>query len=456
MTRIAHGLPLVPLLGASIAFAQPAPPPPAGDQPQPPTEPPPPTTTPPAPTTMSDAAPRTANTELHGFVQGNYALRATNPDCPADFDCAVMRAEERLELKLDLASSDGRVGALGRIDLFHDALRNEAAVDARELSANVDLGWFSARFGRQVVTWGLGDLVFINDVFPKDFVAFLTGAPLEYLKLGSDALRLGLYPRFVNAEVMVIPIFQPDRVPSGSPVVFFDPLPAITNRVVEKPSVDYENMQLAGRVYRSLGRYELGLYASRGFYGTPAARPDDLIAPTQLVLFYPRLVTYGASFQGPLLTGVVSLEGGYYDSRDDWSGTNPAIENSQARGLVAYQVQPWEDVSLSAQYYVEAMMEHDAYVSSLPPGFPRRDRFRHVASLRIRQLLRNQTLQLGLFVMGSPSDEDIYVNPSVHYQVADELWAEVGGNVFWGKKTYTFFGQFEDNTHVYATVRYGF
>jgi hypothetical protein len=157
-----------------------------------------------------------------------------------------------------------------------------------------------------------------------------------------------------------------------------------------------------------------------------------------------------------LLDGVVSLEGGYYDSRDDRSGTNPAIENSQARGLVAYQIQPREDASLSAQYYVEAMMAHDAYVSSLPPGFPRRDRFRHVTSVRLRQFLLHQTLQLGVFVMASPSDEDIYVNPSVRYQVADELWAEVGGNVFWGKKNYTFFGQFEDNTHVYATVRYGF
>jgi hypothetical protein len=395
-------------------------------------------------------------TELHGFVQGNYALRATAPDCPADFDCSVMRADERLELKLDLASSDGRVGALGRIDFFHDALRDQAGVDARELSTNVDLGWFSARLGRQVVTWGLGDLVFINDVFPKDWVAFLTGAPLEYLKLGSDALRLGLYPSFVNAEVMVIPIFQPDHVPSGSPLFFFDPMPAIANRVVERPSVDYKNMQVAARMYRSLGRYELGLYSSRGFYGTPAARPDDPIVPTQLVFFYPRLVTYGASFQGPLLTGVVSLEGGYYDSRDDRPGTNPAIENSQARGLVAYQIQPWEDASLSAQYYVEAMMEHDAYMSSLPPGFPRRGRFRHLTSVRIRQLLLHQTLQLGFFVMASPSDEDIYVNPSVRYQVADELWAEVGGNVFWGKKNYTFFGQFEDDTHVYATVRYGF
>lgn len=397
-----------------------------------------------------------ADGPFHGFVQGNYALRSVDVDCPAGFDCAVMRAEERLELKLDLASSDGRVGAFGRVDFLYDTLRNASAADVRELSTNINLGPVSARIGRQVVTWGLGDLVFINDVFPKDWVAFLTGAPLEYLKLGSDALRLGLYPSFANAELMVIPVFQPDRVPSGSPLFYFDPMPTITSRVIEAPPIDYKSMQLAGRIYRSLGRYELAVYFSRGFYGMPTARPDDPVAPTQLVLFYPRLATYGASFQGPLLDGLLSLEGGYYDSVDDRSGTNPAIENSQARGLAAYQLQPWDDGSVSVQYYVEAMMHHGAYLSSLPPGLPARDQFRHLVSMRFRQQMLNQTLQLGLFVMGSPSDEDVYVNPSIRYQVADELWTELGANILWGRRNWTYFGQFEDDSHIYATVRYGF
>jgi hypothetical protein len=405
---------------------------------------------------LQDASGVRAETPLHGFVQGNYALRATDPGCPPGFDCAVMRAEERLQLELELASSDGRVGALGRVDLLHDALVDDAQVDVRELSTNVDLGSFSARLGRQVVTWGLGELLFINDVFPKDWVAFLTGAPLEYLKLGSDGLRMGYYPRVLNAEVVVIPVFQPDSVPSGSPLFYYDPMPALTDRVTEEPAVTYDNMQLAARAYRSLGRFEVALYASRGFWGTPGAAPDDPAAPAQLVFFHPRLVTWGASFQGPVLAGVLSLEGGYYDSRDDRCGTDPSIENSQARGLVAYQLQPWNEASLAFQYYVEAMSDHDAYVASLPPGLPARDELRHVASVRVRQFLLHQTLQLGLFVMGSPSDEDAYLNPSVRYQVTDELWAEVGGNVFTGTQNHTYFGQFEDDSHVYVTVRYAF
>ncbi|MBI4501530.1 MAG: hypothetical protein HY700_10245 [Gemmatimonadetes bacterium] len=405
---------------------------------------------------LASATSARGQTPLHGFVQGSYALRAVDADCPATFDCAVMRAEERLQVKIEQASRDGRAGALARLDLFHDALRAQADVEVRELSADVNLGRFSARLGRQVVTWGLGELLFVNDVFSKDWVAFLTGAPLEYLKLGSDALRLGIYPPFANAEVVVSPVFQPDRVPSGSPLFFFDPMSALTNRTTERPAVELDNMPVAGRLYRSFGRFEAALYASRGFYGTPGARPDNPAAPGQLILFHPRLATYGASLQGPALGGVLSFEGGYYESLQDRPGTDPSIENSQARGLLAYQLQPWTDGSLSVQYYVEAMMKHDAYRASLPPGLPARDRYRHVASFRLRQLGLHQTLQLGLFALLSPSDQDLYLNPSVRYQVTDELWAEVGGNVFSGKEPHTFFGQFEKNSHVYVTVRYAF
>jgi hypothetical protein len=397
-----------------------------------------------------------AQAEFHGYVQGNYTFRTADPDCPPGYDCAVMRADDRMQLTLDLASADGRTGAFARVDLFYDGLGDSSGVDAREILADINLGFLSARLGRQVITWGLGDLLFINDVFPKDWVAFLTGAPLEYLKLGSDALLVGAYSSSLNAEVVVIPVFQPDEVPSGSPLFFYDPAPTLTDWTVEKPPVEYQNIQTAGRAYRSFGRYEAALYASHGFYGTPAARPDDPSAPTSLIFFYPRLLTCGFTFQGPLASGVLSFEGGYYDSLDDPSGTDPYIVNSQVRGLAAYQMQPWAEASLSFQYYVEAMQDYAAYLDALPPGLAESDELRQVVTVRLRQFLLHQTMTTGFFALGSPSDEDLYVNPFVRYQLTDELWTEVGGNFFSGKEAATAYGQFEDNSNVYLTARYGF
>ena len=102
------------------------------------------------------------------------------------------------------------------------------------------------------------------------------------------------------------------------------------------------------------------------------------------------------------------------------------------------------------------MRQPDAYLRTLPSGLPARDQLRQVTSIRITQLRRHQTLRLNLFVMGSPTDRDAYVNPSVRYNVTDELWLETGVNVFWGQERHTFFGQFQQNSGVFLVARYEF
>jgi len=44
----------------------------------------------------------------------------------------------------------------------------------------------------------------------------------------------------------------------------------------------------------------------------------------------------------------------------------------------------------------------------------------------------------------------------VGYQVDDHLSVEAGGNLFFGAREETFFGQFQDNNNLYLGVRYGF
>ncbi|OFV94376.1 MAG: hypothetical protein A3H95_18480 [Acidobacteria bacterium RIFCSPLOWO2_02_FULL_64_15] len=406
---------------------------------------------------LAFALPHTAHAQasVHGFAQFNSAFRATGADCPPQMACDVMRGEERVQLKLELSSPDGRAGALARLDLFHDTIGDEARVDLREAYVDVGGRRISARLGRQVVTWGLGDLLFINDVFPKDWVAFLTGAPLEYLKFGSDAAKVGAYTGSIGAEVVITPVFARDRAPRPDRLFFFDPMPSLTDRVTQRPGTDFGDMQLAGRLYARVSRFEVASYVSKGFFGMPAGQPDQAV-PTRLVFSYPRLNTYGGSLQGPLRAGVFSLEGGYYDSRDDESGSDPTVENSQTRWLAAYQFQPHEDLTLAFQYYGEFMRQHDAYLRTLPQGLPLRDQLRQVASLRVTQLRRHHTLRLNLFVMASPTDRDAYVNPSVRYNVTDELWLETGANVFWGQEHHTFFGQFGQNSGVFLIARYEF
>ena len=48
------------------------------------------------------------------------------------------------------------------------------------------------------------------------------------------------------------------------------------------------------------------------------------------------------------------------------------------------------------------------------------------------------------------------VRPITTYSVNDHWTLEGGLNRFYGNEKHTFFGQFQDNTNLYAAIRYSF
>ena len=402
---------------------------------------------------------------LHGFVQANYSVRAAKTDTALKemgaYERDLILGEERAQIELSQFSGTADAGFSAKLDLYRDAISGRTNLDIREAYLSLSLGKFDFRVGRQIMTWGLGDLVFINDPFPKDWVALLSGQPLQYLKIGSDALNVRFHPGFLDVQAILMPFFEPDNLPTGERLFYFNPLlPYVESTETRKPEPRFEHFELAGRLYRTLWRLDLSLYGYRGFYRTPGMQFDPSVG--KLTLFYPELGVYGASVQGGLLGGVFSLEGGYYDSIEDRDGDHPSIENAQVKLLTGYQRAFGADLTVGVQYYGEAMLNYEEYEESLEPmrmllpDFPKREQVRHNLTFRMMRFFNYQTLRLSLFAWGSPNDEDYYVNPEVRYSFTDEMWVALGGSVFGGTEDYTFFGQFDRNDNVYATVRYGF
>jgi hypothetical protein len=385
-----------------------------------------------------------------GFLQGNYSANtaASNPD-GSDFKWA----EERAQLKLE--ASEDPFQLYLKADAFYDHVDEDADVELREGYLDYLAPRWDLRAGRQIITWGLGDLIFINDVFPKDYEAFFSGRPLEYLKKGVDGVKAGFYPDFASFELVAVPVFEPNRFPDPTRFRLFDPMPGI-DRKKEEPAHRLDNMEVAVRAYRNIAGFDASLYYYRGFYRQPSALPDNPAAPTRLTLFYPELSVYGASLQGNALGGLVSLEAGYYDSRQDRSGADPMLPNSHTRYLIGYQRQLWEDCTLGLQYYVEHMNNYAEYKQNVPPGFPREKRWRDLVTVRLTKLLRHQTLALSWFSFWSPADDDYLLNPEVKYNLTDHLWAAMGGMVFGGEEGTTQFGQLDRNDDIYLQVRYSF
>jgi hypothetical protein len=395
---------------------------------------------------------------INGFAQTNYSARiASTEDAPVGMTAKekdLILGEERLQLEFSHFSEAGNANFSSKIDFVRDAIDSTMKIDIREAYLNLSIWKIDSRIGRQIITWGLGDLVFINDVFPKDWVAFLSGQPLQYLKVGSDAINVSFHPGPVSTQLIVIPFFELDNLPTGARLFFFNPLQLVKDLRLAEPLLQFENFEIAGRLYRRVWKFDLSLYGYQGFSRAPAVKIFDPNA-SRVTLFHPELQVYGGSAQGATLGGIVSLEGGYYDYADDRDGTDPLISNPQIRFLGSYQRAFGADLTVGLQYYGEAMRKYDEYEKTLPPGFSKADPVRHNITLRATQFLKYQTLRLSLFAWVSPNDEDYFINPELRYSFTDELWGAVGGNIFGGSEAHTFLGQFEQNDNLYLIVRYG-
>jgi len=312
------------------------------------------------------------------------------------------------------------------------------------------------KIGRQVLTWGTGDLLFINDLFPKDWNAFFIGRDEEYLKAPSDALKLALFSDIANLDIIYTPRFDSDRFIDGKRLSYFNPAFGDTvgraNIVTtDQPDGWFSDDEIALRLYRNIGAAEVALYLYDGFWKSPAGQD----AVTGLATF-PRLRTYGASLRRPLFGGIANIELGYYDSRDDRTGSNPLIPNSELRLLVGFEKELASELTGSVQFYQERLADYTAYITNLPQGMFTRDKVRSVLTARLTKLAMNQNLIWSFFLYYSPSDQDGYLRPKVSYKMTDNWTTEMGANIFFGAENYTFFGQFKDNSNMFFSLRRSF
>jgi hypothetical protein len=391
---------------------------------------------------------------LHGFVEVASGLRVVEDSTqPKD----LVLGEGRVQLEVS-QEWEGGPRLFLKTDFLGDVADEAVKVDLREGYVDYSpLPNLDLRVGRQIITWGTGDFLFINDVFPKDYISFFIGRQPQYLKLASDALKASLFVGAFSLDLVAIPFFTDDAVLTGRRLSFFDGLTSqIVGKdasvVLAKPPQTLANTEWAVRLFRQFGSYEVALYGFKGFFHSPLGVRD----PGRHELFFPELAVYGGSVRGPGLGGITNLEFGYYDSLENRAGGNPFVENPSIKYLVGYERQAWTDFTVGVQYYVEQMLHFETFKASLSPGLPSRDEFRHLLTLRLTQLLRYQTVELSLFVFFSPSDQDYHLRPAVSYKITDQLTAVLGANLFGGAKRSTAFGQLEANDNVYLRLTYGF
>ncbi|MDM8524258.1 hypothetical protein QUF80_12885 [Desulfococcaceae bacterium HSG8] len=398
-----------------------------------------------------------------GFLESRGCLRTQSDPYEKDASAGEIRFQWEFETRHNEMTF--RI----RPDFLYDPVMDDHDIDLEEGRGFIDLreasvslsplDFADVKIGRQILTWGTGDMLFINDMFPKDWQSFFIGRDDEYLKAPSDAVKVSLFSDIVNFDLVYTPKFDADRSPCGKRLSYYNQSlgrRAGDDAVVrtDKPDRWFRDDELAARIYRNFHGIEFAAYAYMGYWKGPAGMNPD----TGKALF-PELNVYGASVRGQIASGIANLELGCYDSHEDKDGTDMFIDNSQFRILLGYERDLPEitrDFKAGMQYYVEHIKDYEQYEENLPPGAKPADENRHVITFRLTKQMMNQNLMLSLFTYYSPTDADVYLRPNVQYKIDDNWTAIAGGNTFTGKDDHTFFAQFEKNSNVYAGLRYGF
>ncbi|PIU39748.1 MAG: hypothetical protein COT00_05330 [Candidatus Omnitrophica bacterium CG07_land_8_20_14_0_80_50_8] len=401
---------------------------------------------------------------IHGFAEAAYGPKLDHNGLTQKDDFNLL--EQRLQLKTSWRPDQPETLARWNTGFFY---KGGLLVDEHEENVRYNIreangifspfSWLDVKLGRQILTWGTGDLLFINDVFPKDFESFFVGRDDEYLKVPSDAAKFSLYNPQVSVDLVFIPFFTPDTSLDGGRLSFYDMFLGRlagkeSGRLLKEPPLQPDSTEAAARVYRNFNGYEAALYGFKGYFN----QARGVKSGGNKEFFYPKLAVYGSSLRGPapFVGGIVSGEIGYMDSLEDRSGIDRLVENSAVKYLAGYERDFPEDLRVGVQYFVEQMLDFDAFTANARAGDVPRDQFRQLMTLRLTKLFWLQTLEASCFVFYSPTDSDAHLRPRLAWQVNDQWKVTVGANVFFGRSDWTEFGQLENNDNVYARVRYSF
>ena len=389
--------------------------------------------------------------ELNGFAETRWGVRLV--DDPNEMDMSIGEGRVQLELTRDfdlfLLKFKG--------DLVGDAVMEEVTGDIRDLSVEFSpTDYMDVKLGRMVSTWGTGDLVFINDMFPKDWQSFFIGRDNEYLKQASNIVKSSFFLGDYAFDLVYTPLFQGSEYVSGERLSYYNPGAgqiAGRNMIMEdsEPNRYFNDAEIAGRLSTRMGGVEVALYGYSGFW----QEPEGMDSQTGKAI-YPRLNVWGASARMPLLGGIGNVEAGYYDSIHDDDGNDPFIRPSEYRFLAGFERELARELTGGFQYYLEVIDNYDNYGQALPPGMYARDEYRQMLTARFTKLLMEQNLNLSLFVYYSPTDNDGYLRQKFSYKLNDNWLMDGGFNLFLGEDEYTFWGRFQDNTNAYVGLRYSF
>lgn len=374
-------------------------------------------------------------TQVSGFIEARSGSRLQSDRYQSNTSINELRVKTVLEKSFDYFDVKFNADFIADSVVDHQSLnlqKGQGFLDLRELYINASpLDNLDLKIGRQIMTWGTGDLVFINDLFSKDWRSFFNGRDSQYLKAPSDAIKASVYLDQLNLDLVYIPKFNSDRFINGERLSYQNS----TNQPMMANLPDHSD-ELSARVYQSFGAAEVAAYLYKGHAKSPAGFNQQ-----SAKAIFPELSVYGASIRAPFAKGIINGEIGY---RDISTPRQPQLSYSKGdewRALIGYEQEIAKELTAAFQYYIEIKKE-------------RADR--QVTTVRLTKQLMQQKIQLSMFNFYSPNEQDGYLRLNGSYKYSDDLKLELGSNQFYGHDNKGFFSQFKNNNNLYAALKFSF
>jgi len=404
---------------------------------------------------MSVAFTKAQNVDITGFGRTYEGLTYNNGDF-------VMMQQT---LNLNFEKRGGKVAFKANPMLY---LYNSDSLyfNMRELYVDLYFNNFDIRVGKQQVVWGKADGVFITDIVsPLNLTEFLL-PDFDEIRTGVIAAKLDYYIGNGTLEAIMIPQFTPTIRPAAGSIWYSQPnfpAPATFDWSQSEISPSLENSELFLKYSAMTSKVDFEVMGAYTWDDNPTMHiqkefsvdsssmpPHPVLAGLHITPQHHRLAVGGGSFsteiKGVILRGEAAYYNGKYFQTADPMATDAIIQKDYLHYVAGIDFNIG-NVKLSTQFIQQYILDYDHYIDQ-------KEVLNTATFLAHYDMLR-ETLHLDLFSYIGLTNGDALIRPKVTYDFDDSFSILLGGNIFVGDEDGQF-GQYGDNSMVYAKIKYNF
>ena len=313
-------------------------------------------------------------------------------------------------------------------------------------------GPWEIRAGEQIFAWGTADGFNPTDnLNPRDYLDLVDHEKIPVLALSTTYH----FSEFTSLQFVLIPLFTPSRFDGqDSRWSFFPPAPPRLDFERHLPGDSLSHMQWAARLRTSWNGWDFSLSYFDGYddIGRPTLLRDALGVPTVVRFDYDKVRILGFDFA--TTWGDLGIHGELAHTWTDGRRNDNYLQYVVGVDYTFADIRPGQNLRLILEY----AGEHVTRKGRTMDGVPATRLGRHLdGSLLGRAVYElNERLALELKACANlRGGNNFYVQPSLRYDITEDLRLKVGADIFTGSDD-TFFGQFDNNDRVFLILEYYF